>query len=239
MRVAKRPRLRTLARLVRSFFASTVVHATVIGVACALGAHQVFGGGPEARTVLQIPLEVAAVEFPEEPEEPREIVEVPEERLPEPELVPVEWKPDPVVWEDPVFADWEPKLPALDALPDEDWSLEVKVAPPPVPVPATELEPEPASLVVNRTEPVKLEGPDPEYPRASIRLGEEGSVECRIHIAADGGVERVEVEHSSGYARLDEAAVAGLMAWRFRPATVGGVALATSILHRVSFQLGS
>ncbi len=62
----------------------------------------------------------------------------------------------------------------------------------------------------------------PEYPSASRRMEEEGTVGLRFLVGADGKVIESEVEKSSGYKRLDEAARAGLSKCQFRPAMVDG-----------------
>ena len=62
----------------------------------------------------------------------------------------------------------------------------------------------------------------PEYPSASRRLEEEGTVSLRFLVGTDGKVIQAEVEKSSGYKRLDEAARAGLSRCAFKPATVDG-----------------
>lgn len=64
----------------------------------------------------------------------------------------------------------------------------------------------------------------PEYPSASRRLEEEGTVHLRFLVGADGKVIQSEIEKSSGYRRLDEAARAGLAKCQFRPAMVDGKA---------------
>ena len=79
--------------------------------------------------------------------------------------------------------------------------------------------------------------PPPEYPRSSLRRREEGTVLVVLEIGADGRVLAARLEESSGFPRLDEAALRGLRAWRFRPATKGGVAVACSHLQRVTFCL--
>jgi protein TonB len=85
--------------------------------------------------------------------------------------------------------------------------------------------------------PVLVEAPPPRYPRLSVRAGEEGTVRCRIAIAPDGTVTSVTVETSSGFRRLDEAALAALRAWRFVPRSEDGVAVAAEIVHPVTFVL--
>ena len=62
----------------------------------------------------------------------------------------------------------------------------------------------------------------PEYPSASRRMEEEGTVHLRFLVGVDGKVIQSEVEKSSGFKRLDEAARAGLSRCQFRPALVDG-----------------
>jgi protein TonB len=62
----------------------------------------------------------------------------------------------------------------------------------------------------------------PEYPSASKRLEEEGTVQLKFLVGADGKVIESAVEKSSGFRRLDEAARAGLSKCQFKPGTVDG-----------------
>lgn len=87
---------------------------------------------------------------------------------------------------------------------------------PPAP-PAPKAEPVRTAAVVNSVNCEK-----PEYPSASRRLEEEGTVHLRFLVGPDGKVIQSEVEKSSGYKRLDEAARAGLSRCQFKPATVDG-----------------
>ena len=64
------------------------------------------------------------------------------------------------------------------------------------------------------------------YPPASQRLGETGTVVVRVSIGVDGRVLRATIAQSSGFARLDDAAVRRALAkWRFVPALENGVAV--------------
>ena len=90
-------------------------------------------------------------------------------------------------------------------------------APPAPPVPVVKAEPVRTAAVVNSANCEK-----PEYPSASRRLEEEGTVFLRFLVGADGKVIQSEVEKSSGYKRLDEAARAGLSRCQFKPATIDG-----------------
>jgi len=62
----------------------------------------------------------------------------------------------------------------------------------------------------------------PDYPTASRRMEEEGTVSLRFLVGVDGKVIQSEIEKSSGFKRLDEAARAGLSKCRFQPATLDG-----------------
>ena len=62
----------------------------------------------------------------------------------------------------------------------------------------------------------------PEYPALSRRRYETGTVTLRFFVDKIGMVVLREIERSSGYERLDNAAAAGLSLCRFRPATFDG-----------------
>ena len=62
----------------------------------------------------------------------------------------------------------------------------------------------------------------PAYPRRARRKGHEGAVAVEIEVGADGKVDDVAVVESSGYAELDESAVAAVRTASFAPATEGG-----------------
>ena len=56
----------------------------------------------------------------------------------------------------------------------------------------------------------------PEYPAASRRLEEEGVVQLKFLVGTDGKVIESQVEKSSGFRRLDEAARQGLLKCQFK-----------------------
>ena len=93
------------------------------------------------------------------------------------------------------------------------------VAPPVTAAPTRATSPAPARTAagvnVNQCE-------KPEYPSASRRLEEEGTVALRFLVGVDGKVLQSEIEKSSGFKRLDEAARLGLSKCQFRPALVDG-----------------
>lgn len=73
-----------------------------------------------------------------------------------------------------------------------------------------------------RTAPRPRSTPGPTYPRASLRRGETGEVLLRIHVGSNGRTEAVDVVRSSGFERLDRAAVSAVRRWRFEPAMRDG-----------------
>ena len=67
-----------------------------------------------------------------------------------------------------------------------------------------------------------LNNPKPVYPPLSKRLGEQGLVVVRVLIGADGLPVKSEVRQSSGFERLDLAALATTLKWRYVPGTRAG-----------------
>ncbi len=68
-----------------------------------------------------------------------------------------------------------------------------------------------------------LNNPKPPYPPLSRRLGEQGKVVLRVLIGADGTAQKAEIRQSSGFERLDQAALATVLKWRYVPGKRGGV----------------
>ena len=60
------------------------------------------------------------------------------------------------------------------------------------------------------------------YPEASMRLNEEGTTLISFKVMTDGSVSDVTVSKSSGFPRLDEAAISCAGKWRYKPATQEG-----------------
>ena len=111
------------------------------------------------------------------------------------------------------------EVPVVNAAPAANAITAVSATPQPPapPAPVVKSEPVRTGAVVNSANCEK-----PEYPSASRRMEEEGTVSLRFLIGPDGKVIQSEIEKSSGYKRLDEAARAGLSRCQFRPATVDG-----------------
>ena len=68
-----------------------------------------------------------------------------------------------------------------------------------------------------------LQNPKPAYPPMSKRIGEQGKVVVRVLIGVDGVAQKAEIRTSSGFDRLDQAALATSLRWRYVPGKRGGV----------------
>ena len=78
----------------------------------------------------------------------------------------------------------------------------------------------------------------PAYPMSSRRTAEEGAVLLDILVGADGHVRDARVSWSSGFDRLDQAAVSeAKQHWRLRPARRNGAAFEQWLTLRVVFRL--
>src|SRR6185369_7497415 len=117
------------------------------------------------------------------------------------------------------------------------------VALPPIAAPVAEAAapvapPAPAKVDLPSSDADYLQNPKPAYPPLSKRLGEQGKVVVRVLIGADGTAHQVELRQSSGYERLDQAALVTVQRWRYVPGKRGGVAEAMWFNVPIYFVLG-
>lgn len=82
-----------------------------------------------------------------------------------------------------------------------------------------------------------LHNPKPQYPHASRRMREQGRVVLRVRVSAAGLPEEVLLRDSSGYRRLDQAALEAVRAWRFVPARRGPQQIDAWVLVPLVFSL--
>jgi protein TonB len=111
-------------------------------------------------------------------------------------------------------------------------ALVAGTAPVPTATPATA-----PSVIAARYEAAYLHNPRPAYPPLSRRLGEEGRVLLRVRVGADGQPVAVDVEKSSNFERLDEAARRAVGSWRFVPARRGDEPVEGSVSVPLVFRL--
>lgn len=80
--------------------------------------------------------------------------------------------------------------------------------------------------------------PKPNYPNVARQNGWEGTVKLNVYVAADGGVEDVQILGSSGHDQLDQSAVSAVRnRWQFSPALREGQPVAGWKSIAVRFEL--
>lgn len=121
----------------------------------------------------------------------------------------------------------------------------VQTAPTPPPVQAAVVAPSPAPAPVRMAGPVDgvdlstkmISATPPRYPLESRRKHEQGTVVLSVLLSLDGAVEAISVAQSSGFDRLDKAALAAVKAWRWSPTMRGGEAVRVKGLVKIPFML--
>ena len=143
--------------------------------------------------------------------------------------------------------------PQLQAVPNPDPApnAPTAVSAPPAPLPpitapvtvsaapaaATPSPPAPLRVDPPSSDAEYLQNPKPTYPPMSRRLGEQGTVSVRVLIGVDGNAQRAEIGTSSGFARLDQAALTTVLKWRYVPGKRAGVAEAMWFTVPIAFAL--
>ena len=178
------------------------------------------------------PLTVKLIEALKPPEP--QPVALPAPPPPPPQAKPTPTRPRPVLAMTP-----EQQAPTVDT---PVVAAPVAVAPEPAPRPPVAAAPvasAPAPVVAARYNAAYLNNPEPKYPPMSRRLGEEGKVLLRVRVTAEGLAAAVELEKSSNFERLDEAAKQAVARWRFVPARRGDEAIEASVIVPIVFRLDS
>ena len=83
--------------------------------------------------------------------------------------------------------------------------------------------PAPAKVELPTHVAAYLQNPKPDYPALRVRRGEQGQVVLNVLIGIDGKAQKTEIAKSSGFERLDAAALATVQRWRYVPGKRGGV----------------
>lgn len=180
-----------------------------------------------------------------------EVVEPPRPLVPPPPVPPPSTVSKQVVVKNRVPT--PPPPPQLQAIasPDPAPNAPTGVTTPPVPLPpiATPVAIAPTLPAAPPTPPAQpridlpssdaeyLQNPKPSYPSLSKRLGEQGTVLIQVLIGVDGNAQKAEIKKSSGFDRLDQAALTTVLKWRYVPGKRAGVAEAMWFTVPVAFAL--
>ncbi len=126
----------------------------------------------------------------------------------------------------------EPYFDASDPTP----AIQAAIAAPDESVSAGSATVQPAIVPVREDERRPLTAPA--YPPGSIRNNEEGTTQLNVFVLPNGRVGEVQVIRSSGFERLDRAAIEeARRRWRFVPATQDGAAISQWYRVPVTFRL--
>ena len=95
----------------------------------------------------------------------------------------------------------------------------------------------PASTAPRNVSHVDCAIPKPDYPEISKRRGENGTAIVRFVVGLTGRLETVQLQKSSGYSRLDDAALAAVHASTCQPYSENGVAVRAAYSQSFVFGL--
>lgn len=79
----------------------------------------------------------------------------------------------------------------------------------------------------------------PSYPVESRQLREQGTVILAVLLSPDGRVDQISIKQSSGFFRLDRAAMSAVRHWRWSPTLIDGQAVAVRGMLTIPFILRS
>lgn len=85
--------------------------------------------------------------------------------------------------------------------------------------------------------PSYLENPQPEYPAAAKKRGQEGLVVLEVQVDQNGSPIAVELRKSAGFTVLDKSALKAVRAWKFKPALMGPIPVASTVQVPIRFHL--
>jgi protein TonB len=91
--------------------------------------------------------------------------------------------------------------------------------------------------VVPATVDSRFHNRNPTYPAGAARLAEEGAVTLLIHVSREGLPSSIDIQETSGYPDLDQAASDAVSSWHFLPAVKDGKPISFDMPLRIVFQL--
>lgn len=127
-----------------------------------------------------------------------------------------------------------PELPIVD-VPIVEESLRAITVPVPASAPVASANDRHTPKLITAVEYVRQ--PAPRYPPQSRKLREQGLVMLRVMIDEQGNACSIEIENSSGYARLDHAAREAIARAAFRPYVEDGQPRRAVVLIPIEFYL--
>lgn len=167
------------------------------------------------------------------------VVEILRQPEPPPPPPPPQQQPEPVkqvAIPSPIVA----PVPLVETIPSPVQIATSPTPPPPqvsVPGPPAPVAPAPAIESAGDLSSTMISATPPRYPTESRRKREQGTVVLMVLLSVDGTVADISVSQSSGFARLDQAALAAVRRWRWSPTRRGGTAVMVKGLVEIPFIL--
>lgn len=159
---------------------------------------------------------------PKAPPAPPKVVQVVKKSVTPPPPIPVTHAPAPTA----ISAPPTPPQPAEPSPP---------AAAAPAPAPASPPGPPPPKQITSGIE--YITAPQPVYPAASKRMGEEGVVQFRVLVNTSGRATEVTIIKSSGSSRLDDEAKRAVNRAVFKPYIEDGKPIVVSATGAITFKL--
>ncbi len=171
------------------------------------------------------------------------------ESMPELELL---FRPEPVPEPEPAPQPVPEPAPEPEPAPQTESAASPEPEPEPEPVPEPIPEPAPAplrgesgqqdSVAATATTAASydagyLNNPAPRYPIRAFREQAQGTVVVRAQVLPTGESGAIELQESSGFELLDEAAIKAIEKWRFKPATQDGEPISQWVSIPITFRL--
>ena len=108
----------------------------------------------------------------------------------------------------------------------------------PAPPPAPPAPPSPPMSDMGASEDTSYRRANPpRYPPQAIRRRMEGEVMLRVLVSVDGSPLKVEIEKSSRFRELDQAAMQAVKKWKFNPEVRNGRSVEGWVLVPINFKL--
>lgn len=154
---------------------------------------------------------------------------------PAPEAPPPPELAEPEIYVPPPAVEFARDTPPIVATADQPQAVPpapVAIKAPPAPSPAA-----PPTLVANDLGATMISAKPPSYPLESRRKREQGTVVLALTLGTDGCVADISLAKSSGYDRLDRAALGAVRHWRWSPTIRDGIAVAVRGTVEIPFVL--
>jgi protein TonB len=88
-----------------------------------------------------------------------------------------------------------------------------------------------------KANPAYIQNPAPEYPEFARHMRQEGIVILCVDVDGHGKAEKVEIQKSSGYYLLDQAALKAVQHWNFKPGSIDRVPVESTVSIPIRFRL--